>query len=157
MSQMEMSSASMSDFLGLKPITVIGLDGQFSCSHDLSCHWPWRAISLVSSPLLSSALTGNFLASSPFLSSALTGNSLNLKPIAVISLNRQFPWPQAQSCPQPRWVITFASSPLLSSAATGNFLGLKPGAVLGLDGQFPRPQARSCHQPWRGISLASSP
>ncbi len=139
------------------------------------------------SPQLSLALTGNSSASSPWLSSALTGNFLGLKALAVVGLDKQFPWPQARSChwpqqaiprPQalsscwPQRAISSASSPWLLLASTGDLLGLKPSAVVGLDGQLPRPQAWSSHWPWRAIpwpqtlsscrpqwviSLASSP
>jgi hypothetical protein len=98
-------------------IAVIGLDRQFHWPQAHCCQRLQPAISLASSPLLSSALAGNFF---------------GFKPVAVFGLDRQFPWPQAQT---------------LSSALTGNFLGLKPIAVFGLDRQFPPPQAHCCHWP----------
>jgi hypothetical protein len=66
------------------------------------------------------------------------GDFLGLKPIAVISLDGQFPWPQALSYHRPQQAIPWSvSSPELSLALMGNSLGLKPSAVNGLDGQFP--------------------
>jgi hypothetical protein len=65
---------------------------------------------------------------------ALMGNFLDLKPSAVIVIDRRFPQSQARGCHWPRQAIFSASSSELSLVLIDDFLGLKPGAVIGLDG-----------------------
>jgi hypothetical protein len=83
----------MGNFLGLKLIEVIGLDGRFPRPQALSCQPPQRAISSASSPQLSLTLRGDFLGLKLGAVIGLDGRFFGLKPLAVLGLDRQVTWP----------------------------------------------------------------